>query len=81
MTKQEFVDWAKKDGWEQDRFGHFHKGEYRLKVQDRSVRWEKMYRTSASQYNKSEKRYVRIRSGFYSKLSVSPDGTLLGLER
>lgn len=79
MTKQEFVAWAQGNGWESDTYGHLHKGDYRFKIQDRSVRYEKSYRTPDGPYQKGEKRYVRIRSGFFSKLSVTPDGKLSGL--
>lgn len=81
MTKQEFETWALGCGWTKDAYGHFHKGDMRFKVQDRSVRMEKSYRTPDTQYSKGEQRWLRLRSGFFSKLSISPDGKLVGMTK
>lgn len=79
MTKLQLAQYLIGKGWTQDRFGHFHKGEYRIKVQARSVRLEKWYRTEASAYSRSEKRYIRLRSGYLSKLFIGDQGKLCGL--
>lgn len=80
MTKEQFYEWAKSNGWEQDRFGHCHKGDYRFKVQKTSVRLEKGYRTEGSQYSPSEKRWIKVRGAYLKDLSVSPDGKLVGMK-
>lgn len=79
MTLHEFEKWATENGWKKDRFGHFHKDDYRYKVQARSVRLEKGYHTTGSEYSRSEKRWVRLRSAPLSKLSISENGRLIGM--
>ena len=67
-------DWAKKNGWELDRYGHYKKdinGEiYRLKNQANKVRYE--VKTKAG--------WVRLQSGLYTKLYIMEDGKLGGLK-
>ena len=78
MKREELESFLLANGWTRDSFGHFHKGEYRMKMQDKSVRYERGYHTEATQYIKAEKRWMRIRSGYYGKLSIV-DGKIAGL--
>ena len=71
MTKAEFETWATKSGFSRDRWGHFHKGETRLKVSSTTVRLE-VKATAAG--------WVRLRSNYFSKLSLTADGKLSGLK-
>jgi hypothetical protein len=80
MSKAEFYEWAERNGWEQDRWGHLSKGEYRLKVQARSVRLERRYKTTATEYSPSETRYVRLRGAYFSALSLDGEGKLQGMK-
>lgn len=81
MTREQLEGWLVTKGWTKDRWGHYTKGDYRIKLQARSIRWEKAWRTEASQYNKSEKRYTRLYGGYYSQLSVTEEGKLAGMTR
>jgi len=81
MSREEFEQWAEKNGWKRDRFGHYHKGDLRLKLQAKTVRLERSHRTEDTQYRKGEKRWIRIRSGYYGKLSLSAENKLIGLKR
>jgi hypothetical protein len=75
MTRDQFITWAESQGWKKDRFGHLQKtrgaGEqYRFKLSRITVRYEV----------KSTSGWVRLRSGYFSKLSIE-DGQLKGLQR
>ena len=78
MKREELAAFLVSAGWTIDRFGHYHKGEYRFKFQKTSVRYEKGYHTSDTEYSKGEKRWLPVRSGYYSKLSIK-DGKLSGM--
>lgn len=76
MKREEFIKWAESRGWKMDRFGHLKPesagtSEYRYKLSRVSVRLEV----------KSGLTWYRLRSGYFSKLSISPDGKLVGLTR
>jgi len=75
MTKQEFIAWAQVRGWKLDRFGHLKKDlngkVYRFKLSRIAARYE--LKTSAG--------WVRIKSGYFSKLSLADEGKLAGMHR
>lgn len=75
MTKQELINWAQSRNWNLDRFGHLKKtlnGKvYRFKLSRIAARYE--LKTPAG--------WVRIKSGYFSKLSVSGEGKLVGMTR
>lgn len=80
MTKQEFENWALAHGWEKDHYGHYHKEEYRFKVQSRSVRLEKS--ATVDHYGgKQQKIWVKFRSGYFSSLSIDDQGKLVGMKK
>ncbi len=79
MTRQELIQWAVGRGWTMDRWGHLQKQEgsdtgqpkkYRLKLSRIAVRYE--VHTSAG--------WVRLRSGYLSNISITPDGKLKGMK-
>lgn len=76
MTKRQLIDWALAHGWTQDRFGHLQRitqdlsaVTYRLKLSSIAVRYETKVGAS----------WVRLRSAYYSKLSVSAEGKVVGM--
>jgi len=75
MKKEQFITWAESKGWKLDRYGHLKKETdgktYRFKLSRVAVRYEV----------KSRSGWVRIRSGYYSKLSITDEGKLVGLTR
>ena len=75
MNKQHLIGWMAFNGWTIDRFGHYKKeingNKYRMKVQATSLRYEVNSGTG----------WVRLRSGYFKDLSISPDGKLCGLKR
>ena len=75
MRKQELINWAQSRGWKLDRFGHLKKtlnGKvYRFKLSRIAARYE--LKTSAG--------WARIKSGYFSKLSVTDEGKLAGMRR
>ena len=78
MTKQEFIKWAKARSWVVDKWGHLQKQvddkRYRFRVSKISVRYElKMDRDFQSL------EWLRLRSGYFKDLSITPDGKLSGL--
>jgi len=75
MKKEQFIAWAESQGWKLDRFGHLKKEE-----NDKIYRF-KLSRVAARYEVKSSAGWVRIRSGYFSKLSISDEGRLIGLTR
>jgi len=75
MTRERFVEWAKSRGWQPDRFGNLRREEngrsYRFKLSRIAVRYEA----------KSRAGWVRLRSGYFSKLTITPDGDIVGMTR
>lgn len=78
MDRQAFINWAVSRGWVQDRYGHLKKDtadkQYRFKLSRVAVRYE--VRVNHSDGSKS---WIRLRSGYFSKLSVNGEGKLSGL--
>ena len=75
MTRDQFVEWARKQGFRADRHGH-------LQMDDRGRTYRfKLSRIAARHEVKSGAGWVRIRSGYFSKLSLTPDGRIAGMAR
>ncbi len=77
VTREQLIDWAIRNGWKLDRYGHLQKVEheglrqYRLKLSRIAVRYE--IKTHAG--------WVRVRSGHFKDLSITADGKLAGWTR
>ena len=75
MKKERFTEWAKSRGWQTEDWGHLKKEAagktYRFKLSRVAVRHEV----------KSRAGWVRLRSGYFSKLSITPEGDIAGLTR
>jgi len=75
MKKEQFISWAESQGWKLDRFGHLKKEKdgksYRFKLSRIAARYEV----------KSSAGWVRIRSGYFSKLTISDEGKLVVMTR
>ena len=79
ITKEELIEWAKRHGFSNDRFGHYQRETgigsiYRLKLSNISARYEKKIALS----NKNE--WIKLASGYYKNLSIMPDDKLSGLK-
>ena len=85
MTRQQFVDWAKSKGWQEDNFGHLQKQtdgkQYRFKISSISIRYEVKVNYDATDYTKAHSDWLRLRSGYFKDLSITEDGKLSGLKR
>jgi hypothetical protein len=90
MTRDEFIAWATANGWKPDRWSHLQKTEIRHEPDPNTgakVQYPVRYRYKLSRIAvRLERRlgllgWVRIRSGYFSKLSLTPDGKLSGLVR
>lgn len=82
MTKNQLIEWLSKNPkWELDRFGHFksNDGTFRFKIGTQSVRLEKKVIHAATKYTKESTSWIRLRSQYYSKLSITADGKLVGM--
>ena len=75
MTREGFIQWAQSQGWESDRFGHLKK-----ETNGKSYRY-KLSRVAVRHEVKSRAGWVRLKSGYISKLSITPEGELAGLTR
>ena len=71
MTRQEFEAWATARGWAKDQWGHYHKGDRRFKLSKVTVRLEAKAGSAG---------WVRLRSGYISRLSITEDGKLHGMK-
>jgi hypothetical protein len=71
VTKNTLEDWAKSRGWTQDRWGHWHKASYRLKLSRIAARYE--LRSGAG--------WIRLRSAYYHSIDITAEGKLKGLSR
>lgn len=67
----EVRQWAATHGWQEDRWQHWRKGEYRLRISTHAVRYEV----------KSGAGWVRLRSAYLRDITITPDGKLAGLTR
>lgn len=70
MTRHAFEAWATAHCWTKDQWGHYHKGDRRFKLSKVAVRLEAKAGSAG---------WVRLRSGYYSKLRITADGKLAGL--
>jgi len=76
MTRSEVVAWAESHGWTRDAWGHYQRvtpqgNRYRLKLSRIAARYEV----------RTEVGWVRLMSGYYRDLSISPEGKLSGMKR
>src|SRR5512140_618259 len=71
VTKNILEAWAKSRGWTQDRWGHWHKANYRLKLSRIAARYEL----------RSGVGWVRLRSAYYHSIEITAEGKLKGLSR
>jgi hypothetical protein len=75
MTRDELIQWATRNGWKLDRWGHLQKVEheglrrYRIKLSRIAARFEV----------KTVHGWVRVRSGYLKDLSITADGKLAGM--
>lgn len=78
-TKEQFIEWLKRHGYTQDRYGHFQKV-----VGETTVRW-KVTKTHIRQDRKAlicgKNEWIRMRSGFLSAITINPDTDKLGHAR
>lgn len=70
MTRHEFEAWASAHGWTKDQWGHYHKGDRRFKLSTVAVRLEVKAGSAG---------WVRLRSGYFSKLHITEAGKLAGM--
>jgi len=80
MTLQELETFLVSEGYVKDAYGHFHKGVVRFKIQKRTVRLERKYYTSDTQYSKGKLCYARFASGFLTRMKIV-DGKIQGMTK
>jgi len=70
--RSKFVEALLKDGWVEDRFGHFKWNfgthNYRIKMQDFSFRLEAQTTTPATEYSKAENHWVKVEGVYYKAM-------------
>ncbi len=90
MTREQFIDWAQSKGWKLDSYGHLQNSFpgadgkprfYRFKLSRVAVRYEVkiVFENVPSYHAKSE--WKRLRSGYFSNLTLGEDGKVAGLKR
>jgi hypothetical protein len=75
MTREELRLWFALHGWQRDAWGHYKKEMssgtvYRMKFSKRVLRYER---------RRSDGVWMKVRSGYYSNLSLTDEGKLAGM--
>lgn len=88
MTRQDFVQWAEKNGYKDNgrnsgRYIKTREGDSKVcfKVSNVAVRYESQVIYPATQYSPTSKGWVRVRSNYLKYLSINQDGKLVGMKR
>jgi len=80
MTRQDFITWAQAHGYTLDQYGHLQKtqgdAKFRYKLSRTAVRSEVQIT-----FENGKHEWLRRRSGYFSKLAITPDGKLAGMTR
>ncbi len=85
MTQNELKNFFLSTGnWQEDRWGNLTKdttnGKYRIKFNNKSLRYEKQVCHEKTMYSPASKSWVRLRSGYYGQLSITSENKLQGLK-
>ena len=87
LTKDLLGNWLLEKGYTKDEFGHYTRTTVnethlegdsvttRFKLQSNSVRYEKQVKIV------DHNEWVRLASGYYKNLSITPEGKLAGMKR
>lgn len=82
LTRQQIADWALSRGWKTDKFGNLliveNERTYRIKFSAISIQYEK--RIYLLVYPLSKWKWLRLSSGYYRNLSITPEGKLEGMK-
>ena len=86
MTRERFVEWTHSRGWKSDRYGRCLLKEeggksYRFKLSRIAVRLEVHIPAQATTFGRRPPYWSRLKSGYFSNLSLTPDGDIAGLTR
>jgi len=85
LTKKDIINWATQRGWRLDKYGHLQKKidgkECRIKLSNTALRYEVKVHYPGGTYSKPSSEWMRLRSGYYKDLSITPEGKLAGLRR
>jgi hypothetical protein len=88
MTIEQLKVWFVSRGYSPDKYGHYQKNltqggkevTYRYKIQACSIRKELQCKHAASEYAPANNSWIRIASGYISKLSINDKNQLVGLK-
>ena len=79
MKREELENWLISKGYSKDKFGHYQKTikgtVTRFKMQSNSARYEK--KAEIVDHNE----WMKLASGYYKSLSITPEGKLAGMKR
>lgn len=80
LTKDLLGNWLSDKGYSRDKFGHYQKTSdkgtvTRFKMQANSVRYEKQVKIV------DHNEWMKLASGYYKNLSITPEGKLSGMRR
>lgn len=85
MTKEQLEQWAERHGFQKDKWGYYQKSadgkEYRLKLSSIAVRYEVKIHHDGDKYSPPSNEWVRLQSGYFKDLTITPDDKLAGLKR
>ena len=80
MEKGNLENWLEDKGYAKDKFGHYQKTSdkgivVRFKMQANSVRYERQAKII------DHNEWIKLASGYYKNLSITPEGKLSGMTR
>ena len=85
IDKRQLEQWAEQHGYQKDKWGHYQKSangnDYRLKISNIAVRYEFKIHDKGTEYSRPNNRWIRLQSGYFKDLSITPDNKLSGLKR
>lgn len=75
MTRSDLIIWIEAHGWKQDRWGHWRKGDYRMRISSHAARLE----VQTEPLPGVARRWVRLKSGYLLDISVTDNDKLAGM--
>ena len=86
MKREELENWLISKGYKRDKFGHYHKTVTNVHVRGDSVTTRFKMQANSVRYEKQvmivdHNEWMKLASGYYKNLSITPEGKLAGMKR
>ena len=86
MKREELENWLISKGYSKDKFGHYQKTVIDTHLENGSVTTRFKMQSNSARYEKKAEivdhnEWLRLASGYYKSLSITPEGKLAGMKR